>query len=357
MIRNTDSPRIESLHPLLPPAVLLEELPITEKASRVVMDARRKIGRIIEGEDDRLLVVVGPCSIHDTGVAMEYGERLLAASRLHQGELMLVMRVYFEKPRNTVGWKGLINDPDLDGSFRINRGLRMARKLLLDLAESGIPSGSEFLDTIIPQFTADLVSWGTIGARTTESQVHRELASGLSIPVGFKNGTDGSIQVAIDAVVASRQKHRFLGVTKQGPVAIVETTGNDLCHLILRGSSRSPNYDEESIRTACIRLEATGLRPRLMVDCSHGNSGNDHRKQSGVASELARQLRRGAPGIFGVMLESHLVEGRQKCDGETAPVRGRSITDACISWEQTLPVLEQLAAAVRVRRSGRGESA
>ena len=357
MIQDTDDLRIGSLRPLLPPTILFEELPITAKASQLVMDARRKAQRIIEGEDDRLLVVAGPCSIHDTGAAMEYGERLLAASRLYRGELMLVMRVYFEKPRTTVGWKGLINDPDLDGSFRINRGLRMARKLLLDLAESGIPSGSEFLDTIVPQFTADLVSWGAIGARTTESQVHRELASGLSMPVGFKNGTNGSIQVAIDAVGASRQKHHFLSVTKQGLPAIVETTGNDLCHLILRGSSRGSNHDEESIRTACKQLEATGLRPRLMVDCSHGNSTKDHRKQPEVARELARQVREGSTDILGVMLESHLVEGRQKHEPGSVPAYGQSITDACISWEQTLPVLEELAEAARVRRIGRSGSA
>ncbi len=353
-MQDTDDLRIRSLHPLLPPEILAEEIPIADRASQVVSEARRQAEAILEGEDDRLLVVAGPCSIHDPQAAQEYGGKLLGAAQDHRDDLLVAMRVYFEKPRTTVGWKGLINDPALDGSFQINRGLRMARKLLLDLAESGLPAGSEFLDTIIPQFTADLVSWGAIGARTTESQVHRELASGLSMPVGFKNGTNGSIQIAIDAVRASRQKHRFLSVTKQGLAAIVETTGNDRCHLILRGSSQGPNYDAESIGGACRLLDQAGLHPRLMVDCSHGNSAKDHRRQPGVAAEIARQVGGGSHDVFGVMIESHLVEGSQRHSPDQPMVHGQSITDSCVSWETTLGILEELSRAVRTRRRAGG---
>lgn len=350
MIKDTDDLRIRSLHPLLPPAILMEELPLGAKASEVVSEGRRQAESIVRGDDDRLLVIVGPCSIHDPAAALEYAQKLAASKERYADDLVLVMRVYFEKPRTTVGWKGLINDPDIDGSFRINHGLRTARKLLIDVAEMGLPSGSEFLDTIVPQFTADLVTWGAIGARTTESQIHRELASGLSMPVGFKNGTDGNVQIAIDAVGASCQTHRFLSVTKQGLAAIVETNGNNCCHLILRGSNKGPNFDSESIAEATTKLRAKGLWPSVMVDCSHGNSNKDHRKQPAVADALAKQIAGGSKEIFGVMLESHLVEGNQKYKASEAANYGQSITDACISWEDTEPILENLASAVRQRR-------
>lgn len=351
MIKDTDDLRIQSLHPLLPPAILMEELPIGEAASSIVTEGRKNAEQIVRGEDDRLLVIVGPCSIHDTEAALEYGEKLLKAKKRLEEDLVIIMRVYFEKPRTTVGWKGLINDPEINGSFRINQGLRVARKLLIDLAELGLPAGSEFLDTIVPQFTADLIAWGAIGARTTESQVHRELASGLSMPVGFKNGTDGSIQIAIDAVGASCQKHHFLSVTKQGLAAIVETKGNESCHLILRGSNKGPNFDQTSIVTVTEKLTTQKLRPSVMVDCSHGNSNKDHRKQSQVAADLAEQISNGSKSVFGVMLESHLVEGKQKYSDKAEATYGQSITDACISWEETEPILDQLAEAVRHRRA------
>ena len=351
MIKDTDDLRIQSLHPLLPPAILMEELPIGEQASEVVTDARKRAEQAVRGQNDRLLVVVGPCSIHDTNAALEYGEKLVEAKQRYSDDLEIIMRVYFEKPRTTVGWKGLINDPNIDGSFKINSGLRAARKLLIDLADMGLPAGSEFLDTIVPQFTADLIAWGAIGARTTESQVHRELASGLSMPVGFKNGTDGSIQIAIDAVGASRQKHHFLSVTKQGLAAIVETKGNDCCHLILRGSNRGPNFDRDSVSEVIEKLTSKDLRPNVMVDCSHGNSNKDHRKQPQVAADIAAQISAGSKDIFGIMLESHLVEGNQKYTSEEAATYGQSITDACISWADTEPILENLARAVQSRRS------
>ncbi len=353
MIKDTDDLRIQSLHPLLPPAILMEELPISETASEVVTEGRRSAEKIVRGEDDRLLVIVGPCSIHDTEAALAYAQKLLAVKKQYDGDLLLVMRVYFEKPRTTVGWKGLINDPLLDGSFKINHGLRVARKLLIDLAEMGLPAATEFLDTILPQFTADLVTWGAIGARTTESQVHRELASGLSMPVGFKNGTDGSIQIAIDAVGASCQKHHFLSVTKQGLAAIVETKGNNCCHLILRGSNKGPNFDKESVSEVTTKLKTSGLWPSVMVDCSHGNSNKDHRRQPAVAQDLANQIAAGSNEVFGVMIESHLVEGKQKFTNAKESTYGQSITDACVSWEQTEPILETLAAAVRTRREDR----
>ncbi len=348
----TDDVRIAELRPLIPPALLMEELPASEAATTVVARGRREAERILRGEDDRLLVVVGPCSIHDPDAAREFGALVRDARLAHREDLLLVMRVYFEKPRTTVGWKGLINDPGLDGSFNINRGLRAARGLLLDLAELGVPSGTEFLDTITPQFIADLVAWGAIGARTTESQVHRELASGLSMPVGFKNATDGGVQVAIDAVRAARNPHCFLSVTKQGISAIVRTRGNDSCHVILRGGATGPNYQDSAVQGATQRLRDAELAPRLMVDCSHANSGKDHERQPAVARDVATQIAAGSRRVFGVMLESNLVAGRQTLtDGE--PLRyGQSITDACMEWDTTADVLAELAAAVRTARGG-----
>ena len=338
--------------PLIPPAVLLEEeLPITEKASETVTRARQEASAIVAGQDDRLLAIVGPCSIHDTEAAIEYAGLLSKCADRLSDDLCVIMRVYFEKPRTTVGWKGLINDPDLNGSFAINQGLRKARRLLLDLGNMGLPAGSEFLDTISPQFVADLISWGAIGARTTESQVHRELASGLSMPVGFKNGTDGNIQIAVDAAGAARHPHHFLSVSKQGVAAIVETCGNECCHVILRGSNAGTNFDQESVDGATRKLEEVGLTGRVMVDCSHGNSRKKHANQAAVAASLAEQVGSGSPGVFGVMLESHLVEGNQSLgDDLQALTYGQSITDACMSWETTEPMLEKLARASRQRR-------
>ena len=351
MYQRTDDLRIRDVRPLIPPAILLEEIPITERASNVVADARAAIGALISGEDDRLLVVVGPCSIHDVGAALEYGARLKPLADRYADELLIVMRAYFEKPRTAVGWKGLINDPDLDESFHINKGLRLARKLLLDLNDMGLATGSEFLDTQIPQHIADLTSWVAIGARTTESQVHRELASGLSMPVGFKNSTDGSTQVAVDAVQAARSPHWFPSVTKQGVSAIFRTTGNPSCHVILRGGSRTgPNYDSEHVAKVCERLRARQLAARVMIDCSHGNSLKDHLKQPGVAQAIGEQIEAGSSNIFGAMLESHLIEGRQDYVPGRPAVHGQSITDACLSFEQTEPILERLAVAQRVRR-------
>jgi 3-deoxy-7-phosphoheptulonate synthase len=350
MFHDTDDLRIANLRPLIPPAILMEEIAITETASETVSAARDETARIMRGEDGRLLVVVGPCSIHDTGAALEYAGKLVAERRRFADDLCVVMRVYFEKPRTTVGWKGLINDPNLDGSFEINKGLRTARRLLVDLGSMGLPTGTEFLDTISPQFYADLISWGAIGARTTESQVHRELASGLSVPVGFKNGTDGNVQIALDAIRAAARPHHFLSVTKQGLSAIVETTGNDDCHVILRGSTEGPNHHAADIAAVCERLAAIGVPERLMVDASHGNSRKDYRRQPEVAAEIAAQIAAGSRAVAGVMLESNLVEGRQDLAGGKALTYGQSITDACISWETTVPVLEDLARAVRDRR-------
>jgi len=333
----------------------MEEIPLSEAASITVSEARNSVMEIAQGRDDRLVTVVGPCSIHNPEAAREYAQRLRAAADQHRDDLLLIMRVYFEKPRTTVGWKGLINDPRLDGSFAINEGLRVARHLLLDLADLGLPTGSEFLDTIMPQFYADLVSWGAIGARTTESQVHRELASGLSMPVGFKNGTSGDVQIAIDAVEAARHDHQFLSVTKQGISAIVATTGNDACHLILRGSRAGGNYDKVSVNGVAERMKAAGLPHRVMVDCSHGNCGKDQTRQPLVAQDVAGQIAEGSDNLFGVMLESHLVEGRQNLDAGRELTYGQSITDACMSWEMTETVLADLAKAVRLRR-GAGSS-
>ena len=354
MLHQTDDLRIENLRPLISPAILMEDYPITEAISTTVAEGREEIARVLAGEDDRLMVVVGPCSIHDPDAGLEYARGLAEKRRELAADLCVVMRVYFEKPRTTVGWKGLINDPDLDNSFAINAGLRKARHFLLDVLALDLPTGSEFLDPIIPQFYADLVTWGAIGARTSESQVHRELASGLSMPVGFKNGTDGNVQVAIDGIASSKHPHHFLSVTKQGVAAIVATRGNPDCHVILRGGTSGPNYSAVHVAGVVRDLEAHGLRSRVMVDCSHANSGKSHEVQPVVAKELAGQIAAGSRQIFGVMLESFLEDGRQDHDdgvrGGGELVHGKSITDACMSWERTVPVLDALAAAVRERR-------
>jgi 3-deoxy-7-phosphoheptulonate synthase len=350
MFQKTDDLRITQVRPLLPPAILLEEIPITERASNIVANTRRAVADVINGRDPRLVVVVGPCSIHDTQAALEYAARLRPAVDRFADDLIIVMRTYFEKPRTTVGWKGLINDPDLDDSYRINKGLRLARKLLVDVNDLGVPTASEFLDTQIPQFIADLTAWVAIGARTTESQVHRELASGLSMPVGFKNSTDGNTQTAVDAVLSARSPHLFPSVTKQGVSAIFETTGNETCHVILRGGSRTgPNFAPEHVQDVCKRLSARGLQDTVMIDCSHGNSQKDHTRQADVAASICDQVAKGSWHLFGAMLESHLVEGRQNYTPGAAAVFGQSITDACISWTQTEPLLEQLAKARQKR--------
>jgi 3-deoxy-7-phosphoheptulonate synthase len=350
MFQPTDDLRIRDVRPLIPPAILIEEIPISERASNVVANARGAVSRVLDGDDTRLVVIVGPCSIHDPASAFEYAQRLKVIADRLADRLVVVMRSYFEKPRTVVGWKGLINDPDLDESFHINKGLRIARQLLLDVNNLGLPTGSEFLDTQIPQHIADLTSWVAIGARTAESQVHRELASGLSMPVGFKNSTDGSTQIAVDAVLTARSGHWFPSVTKQGVSAIFQTVGNDACHVILRGGTRTgPNYDAEHIAKVCGRLAAKGLRERVMVYCSHGNSHKDHLKQADVVAAVAAQVASGSRQIFGVMLESHLVEGRQDYAPGRAAVYGQSITDACLSLSQTEPLLDQLAEAQRTR--------
>ena len=351
MFHSTDDERIAGYRPLIPPAILMEDMPLSETASITVVDARRAAEAIVRGDDDRLLVVAGPCSIHDPKAALEYAERLHSAMRALAADLCIIMRVYFEKPRTTIGWKGLINDPHLDGTFDINNGLRAARRLLLELAHRGMPAGSEFLDVITPQFIADLMAWGAIGARTTESQIHRELASGSSMPIGFKNGTDGSVQIAIDAIGAAQHPHHFLSVTKQSIAAIVHTRGNDTCHLILRGSNAGPNYDAGSVTAAAAALREAGLREQLMIDCSHGNSRKDHRQQPAVAREVCAQIAAGSRQICGVMLESHLQEGKQSHTNATPLVYGQSITDACMSWAMTEPLLHEFAAAVRQRRA------
>jgi 3-deoxy-7-phosphoheptulonate synthase len=350
----TDDVRIEHLRPLVPPAILMEEIPMTERQTERVAAARSAVADIFEGRDDRLIVIVGPCSIHDPAAALDYAGPLATAATTYRSELLIVMRTYFEKPRTVVGWKGLINDPNLDGTFAINRGLRIARGFLRDVVELGVPTATEFLDPISPQFVADLVSWGSIGARTTESQVHRELASGLSMPVGFKNGTEGSVQVAIDAIRSARQAHHFLSVTKQSVAAIVATRGNPHCHLILRGGRSGPNYGEESVKAAADALRSAGLRPALMIDCSHANSGKKPERQPIVAAEIARQVRAGGRTIVGVMMESFLVEGRQDLVNGYPLRYGQSITDACLGWEGTVPVLADLAEAVRYRRAHAG---
>ena len=351
MLNATDDVRIDNLRPLLPPAILMEELPLAEECAELVASTRKKVGDIVSGRDDRIVVVVGPCSVHDPKAAVEYAGRLKAVRERLAEDLEIVMRVYFEKPRTTVGWKGLINDPQLDGSFNINAGLRQARSLLREIVEMGVPAGTEFLDPITPQFIADLVSWGAIGARTTESQVHRELASGLSMPVGFKNGTGGSIQIAVDAVNAARHPHRFLSVTKQGLAAIVATRGNKDSHVILRGGSDGPNFSPEHVKTVTDKLESAGLSPRLMVDCSHANSGKDPARQPAVAAALGEQIASSKTGIAGVMIESFLVAGRQNHKPGCELVYGQSITDGCLEWDTTVEVLEGLAESVRKRKA------
>jgi 3-deoxy-7-phosphoheptulonate synthase len=345
--------RVESFKPLVPPAILLEEVPLTTEATATVRRGRDEICAILDGDDDRLIVVVGPCSIHDPNAALDYARRLRSVSEELSGDLCVVMRVYFEKPRTTVGWKGLINDPHMDGSFAINDGLRLARRILVDVNSLGLPAGCEFLDPITPQFIADCVTWGAIGARTTESQVHRELAAGLSMPVGFKNGTDGSVQIAVDALRAAAYPHRFLGVTEQGLAAIVATRGNPDCHVILRGSNKGPNYDRTHVQETLSALRAAKLPERVMIDTSHGNSSKDHRNQPKVAADVASQVAGGERGVVGLLLESFLDEGRQDLiEGRSAELAyGKSVTDACMGWDATLPVLRALAEAVRSRRA------
>jgi 3-deoxy-7-phosphoheptulonate synthase len=344
-----DDVRIAAVRPLISPALLLEELPVPALIQEVIEDARETIAAILQGRDDRLLVVVGPCSIHNHDEALEYAAGLVALANELAGELVTVMRIYFEKPRTTIGWKGYINDPLLDGSYRINEGLRRARKLLLDVAALGLPPGTEFLDLLSPQYIADLVAWAAIGARTTESQSHRQLASGLSCPVGFKNGTDGAVQVAADALIAARSSHAFMGMTKMGQAAIFETRGNDDTHVILRGG-KTPNCDAASVNAACLALARAGLRERLMIDCSHANSGKQYLRQIEIAKDVATRIAHGERRIVGLMLESHLEEGRQDLQRGSPLRRGVSITDACLGWSQTEPVLRGLAHAVKSRR-------
>ena len=345
----TNDIRMRAVRPLLTPALLQEWLPAPDAALALVEQSRAGIARVLHGEDDRLIAVVGPCSIHDHAQALEYAQRLKAEADALAGELLIVMRVYFEKPRTTVGWKGYINDPRMDGSYAINDGLQMARRLLLDVLALGLPVGTEFLDLLSPQFISDLVSWGAIGARTTESQSHRQLASGLSCPVGFKNGTDGGVKVAADAIVAAQAPHAFIGMTQMGQAAIFETRGNPDCHVILRGG-KAPNYSASDVQAACQLLAQAGLREQVMIDCSHANSAKQHRRQIDVAADVAAQIAAGERRITGVMIESHLNEGRQDITPGQPLQHGVSVTDACLSWQQTAPVLRQLAEAVKARR-------
>ncbi|MCB1675713.1 MAG: 3-deoxy-7-phosphoheptulonate synthase [Halioglobus sp.] len=353
MTVDTDDLRIQKINELISPEQLIADIRVSDAAAATVAGARNTIHRIIAGEDDRLLAIVGPCSIHDPDAAREYGRRLREAARSIAEDVFVVMRVYFEKPRTTVGWKGLINDPDLNNTFQINKGLNLARQLLLDLAVMGLPTGTEYLDLISPQYYADLISWGAIGARTTESQTHRELASGLSCPVGFKNATDGDIQVAVDAIRSASQPHNFLSVTKQGRSAIFQTAGNEDCHIILRGG-KHPNYDMFSVDDAGAMLAKAGLPARIMIDASHANSRKIPARQIDVASDIATQVARGSGSIFGIMLEGNLVAGRQDVIAGQALTYGQSITDACIGWEDTESLLQELATAVRLRRESRG---
>ena len=346
-----DDTRIKAVRPLITPALLQEWLPAPDAAQALVEGSRAALSRVLQGLDDRLIVVVGPCSIHDHGQAMEYARALKALADTHANDLLVVMRVYFEKPRTTVGWKGYINDPHLDGSFAINEGLEMARQLLLDVLALGLPVGTEFLDLLSPQFISDLVSWGAIGARTTESQSHRQLASGLSCPVGFKNGTDGGVKVAADAIQAAQASHAFMGMTKMGQAVIFETRGNQDCHVILRGG-KQPNYSAADVDATCAVLKAAGLREQVMVDVSHANSSKQHQRQITVAGYVAQQIAAGDARITGLMIESHLQEGRQDIVPGQALQHGVSVTDACISLAQTVPVLQDLARAVRARRAG-----
>ena len=350
MFRTTEDIHIQWTKVVLPPVFLEEEFPVTEAASETIFATRNEINEILSGADDRLLVLVGPCSIHDTKAAREYGALLKEAIAEHSRDLRIVMRVYFEKPRTTIGWKGLINDPYLDQSYKINDGLRQARHLLIDLAENGVPTGTEFLDMISPQYIAGLVSWGAIGARTTESQVHRQLVSGVSCPVGFKNATSGDVQVAIDAILSAAHSHTFLGHTKHGQSAIFVTTGNPDCHIILRGGRKTVNYTAEAVADTAEKMEKSGVLPRIMIDCSHANSNKDYKRQPIVCHDVAAQIASGNPNILGVMIESNLVAGAQPLVPGQPLVYGQSITDGCIDWEETHKLLEELAAAVRARR-------
>lgn len=353
---STDDIRIREIKEVVPPCDVLQRFPVTPEMEQSITQARRDIHRVLHGADDRLLVIIGPCSIHDHDLALEYARRLVAERERLANELIVIMRVYFEKPRTTVGWKGLINDPGLDGSFRINDGLQLARRILLDINALGLPAATEFLDTITPQYTADLVSWGAIGARTTESQVHRELASGLSCPVGFKNGTDGNVRIAVDAIRAAQSPHHFLSVTKAGHSAIVSTVGNEDCHVILRGG-KAPNYDAISVDAACRELAASGVPSRVMIDCSHANSRKQYQLQVEVAQDVANQLANGEERILGVMVESHLHAGRQDLIPGQALEYGKSITDACINWDDSIQVMNVLAEGVRQRRARLAEQA
>jgi 3-deoxy-7-phosphoheptulonate synthase len=353
-LHRTDDLRIKWTRVVLPPVLLEEELPISDEAAETVFASRSQVSEILAGRDKRLLVIVGPCSIHDPDAAREYAAKLKPVAARLRDQLCIVMRVYFEKPRTTVGWKGLINDPHLDQTFQINDGLRIARHLLLDLAKMGVPAGTEFLDIISPQYFVDLVTWGAIGARTTESQVHRQLVSGLSCPVGFKNGTSGDVQIAIDAMLSAREEHTFLGGTKSGQTAIFATTGNPDCHLILRGGRKMTNYDAASVQAASEKLEQAGLPARVMIDCSHANSSKDYKRQPAVAREIGAQVRAGDGRIVGVMVESNLVAGAQKfIEGKTRVsdlVYGQSLTDACLGWPETVEILDDLAEAVAAAR-------
>ena len=356
MFYRTNDLRIRSTRVVLPPVFLEEELPVSEAASATVFHARQEIVDILNHRDSRLLVVAGPCSIHDPAAAREYARRLKKSIAEFSGDLRIAMRVYFEKPRTTVGWKGLINDPFLDESYRINDGLRLARRLLIDLAEMGVPAGTEFLDMISPQYLAELVSWGAIGARTTESQGHRQLASGLSCPVGFKNGTSGNVQIAIEAVLSAGHPHTFLGTSAHGQSAILFTSGNADCHIILRGGRQTVNYDAASVNETCRLLEKAGQPARVMIDCSHANSGKDHTRQPAVCRNVAGQIAAGDRRIVGVMLESNLVAGTQELVPGRELVYGQSITDACIGWDETYTLLGELAQAVRTRRAAHADS-
>jgi 3-deoxy-7-phosphoheptulonate synthase len=347
---STDDLRIASVKNVINPSEITKELPISESAATTTLDTRQAIHRILTGEDDRVLVIAGPCSIHDTDAAIEYAKRLLPLKLKHQKDLLVVMRVYFEKPRTTVGWKGLINDPDLNDTFDINKGLRTARKLLLDLNNLGMPAGTEYLDIITPQYVADLISWGAIGARTTESQVHRELSSGLSCPVGLKNGTNGNLDIAVDGIRAAARPHHFLSLTKKGESAIFTTTGNPDCHIILRGG-KTPNYDADSVNEACEKLSAAGLTPQVMIDFSHANSRKIPENQALVSKDVAHQISSGDKRIIGLMIESHLVAGRQDVINGKAETYGQSITDGCIDIETTEKMIDELATAVRNRRN------
>jgi len=357
MFYRTDDLRIKSTEVVVPPSVLEREMPETDAASGTIFRARKEIVEILRGNDQRLLVIAGPCSIHDAKAAREYAGLLKGAIDELSEELLIVMRVYFEKPRTTVGWKGLLNDPHLDQSFKINDGLRLARHLLIDLAEMGVPAGTEFLDTFTPQYLAGLVSWGAIGARTTESQVHRQLVSGLSCPVGFKNGTSGNTQIAVEAVLSAGQPHTFLGHTKEGQSAIFVTSGNADCHVILRGGRGTVNYTAVAVAGVCRELRDAGLRPRVMIDCSHANSNKDYRRQAIVCREIAKQVENGSKDILGVMLESNLIAGAQKLLEGQPLVYGQSITDGCIGWPESLELLRELAVAVRAGRPTQAASA